>query len=180
MELEWRVRAGRECLHCGEWRRVAMRGCVRSKYGHRRTCTRCEARRAREWYAANSERGRATSAARRKSHPEYAKEWRASNRAKWSGYSQKRNALRAGATIETFEDVEIFERDGYICYLGGCKTDPTLPRGSALRTVLEHRIPLTRGGEHSRANCATACWRHNSQKHAMTDSEWFARLESAA
>jgi len=89
---------------------------------------------------------------------------------------QVRRARKANATVERFKDTEIFERDGYVCYICTRLTDPSSPPHTPLRTVLEHRIPLKRGGDHSRANCATACWECNSHKGQMTDTEFLALI----
>jgi len=99
--------------------------------------------------------------------------WKAANPDKVREALQIRRARKMSALIEEFTDVEIFERDGYTCYLCGRLTDPGLRPYEALKTVLEHRTPLSRpGGVHSRANCATACWECNARKGAKTEEEY--------
>lgn len=38
--------------------------------------------------------------------------------------------------------------------------------------TLEHRVPISRGGGHTAANCVLACWRCNITKGAKTEAEW--------
>lgn len=59
---------------------------------------------------------------------------------------------------------EIFERDGWRCHLCGKRTkrdaDPLDPRSA----TLDHIVPLSLGGAHTRENVATACRSCNSRK----------------
>jgi hypothetical protein len=73
--------------------------------------------------------------------------------------------VRRPGVVETFTSEEIFERDRYRCHI--CKRkcrrraavvpDPLAP-------TIDHLIPLAKGGEHTRANVATACFQCNSVK----------------
>ena len=45
--------------------------------------------------------------------------------------------------------------------------------------TLEHRTPISRGGGHTDANCALACWRCNISKGSMTEAEWEAKQGKA-
>ena|SRR5690606_12620928 len=180
IELNWRVRPGRECRYCGEMRIGAM--AVARPGQLRRVCKRCMGARGKAW---------------RVSNPEKTAAWRASNRDKVNGYrrnsaahkaakkryrekypdkvrawKQRRRATEKGARTESFSDTTIFERDAYTCYLCGRQTKRDLPVGTPLRTVLEHRTPLSRGGSHSLDNCATACWECNARKGAKTEEEY--------
>jgi hypothetical protein len=53
--------------------------------------------------------------------------------------------------------LRIFERDGYACYV--CKKP--LTRFSA---TLDHRRPLSQGGDNGFSNLVTCCWQHNSHR----------------
>lgn len=137
-----------------------------------------------EWAQKNKERLRVQSRSRskrwRKANPEKISEinrkMRRLHPATFRAKDQRRRARKARATVEIFTDVEVFESDRYICYLCGIITDPTLPVGHPTRTVLEHKIPLSRGGDHSLVNCSTACWRCNSDKYTMTEEEYYKYL----
>lgn len=67
---------------------------------------------------------------------------------------------------ETFDPIEILERDGWRCHLCGCKTPKRL-RGSKdpRAPELDHIVPLSKGGKHTRLNTACACQRCNRSKH---------------
>jgi 5-methylcytosine-specific restriction endonuclease McrA len=68
---------------------------------------------------------------------------------------------------EAFDPTEILERDGWRCRLCGCKTPKGL-RGTRNPRApeLDHIVPLSKGGKHTRLNTACACKRCNGSKHA--------------
>lgn len=77
-------------------------------------------------------------------------------RAKRAAIAQRRRAAIRGAEVERFEHSEVFERDGWICQLCGDPTDWTTHFPDPLSPSLDHIVPLSRGGEHSRANTQCA------------------------
>lgn len=79
--------------------------------------------------------------------------------------SKKRKALKRGATVETVSTRKVWERDEGQCYL--CREPVAF---EAMH--LEHAIPLSRGGEHSYANCHTACADCNLAKADKTPEEF--------
>ena len=75
------------------------------------------------------------------------------------GYTERRRkndairrARKVGADIESFTNGEIFDRDGWVC--GIC--DEPVPKDAKwpdpLSVSLDHIIPLSLGGAHSREN----------------------------
>lgn len=70
---------------------------------------------------------------------------------------QKRRAQKKAAFVEHVERRIVYDRDGGRCYL--CKNDVPF---AAMH--LDHVIPLAKGGEHSYANCRTACSDCNLRK----------------
>lgn len=83
------------------------------------------------------------------------------------GKDRRRKAVRRGverASAESFRDIEIFERDGWVC--GLCGED--VPREWVSRSPgspsLDHILPISLGGEHSRANVQLAHLRCNVVK----------------
>ena len=79
--------------------------------------------------------------------------------------SHKRRALKQGATVEDFSPTEIFERDGYRCQLCGIKTRYYKTKSHPNSPELDHIIPLSLGGEHSRLNTQCLCSHCNRVKH---------------
>lgn len=57
---------------------------------------------------------------------------------------------------ESFTSAEIFERDDFTCWLCGGKALPGVPKNHPQRATLEHVVPLSRGGAHTRANVRCA------------------------
>lgn len=77
----------------------------------------------------------------------------------------KRRALKAGATVEDFTPKEIFNRDHYICQACGIKTRPDYKnRHHSKYPNLDHIIPLSVGGEHSKRNTQCLCHGCNMSK----------------
>jgi HNH endonuclease len=74
-------------------------------------------------------------------------------------------ARQAGATvIEPFDRNEVFERDGWICYLCERPVDRMVSIFHGDSPTIDHVVPLSRGGEHSMRNAATTHLRCNSSK----------------
>jgi len=74
----------------------------------------------------------------------------------------RRAAIKAG---ERFKRTEIFERDRYRCQicLGPC--DPKARFPQPLTATIDHIVPLTSGGDHTKANCQTAHFVCNCEKN---------------
>ncbi|MGZ6852480.1 MAG: HNH endonuclease [Mycobacteriaceae bacterium] len=70
--------------------------------------------------------------------------------------SQRRRALKAGATSERFTAREIYERDGWICGICEKPIDRSLTHPDPGSVSLDHIQPLSLGGDHSRANTRAA------------------------
>jgi 5-methylcytosine-specific restriction endonuclease McrA len=85
------------------------------------------------------------------------------------GRDARRRAKLAGATVEVFTREEIIARDKATCYL--CDSVTRLEM-----IHLDHVIPLSRGGDHSRANVRVACATCNLAKGDLTEAEYRATL----
>jgi len=77
----------------------------------------------------------------------------------------KYRALKLKAAYEDFSSIEVFERDGYRCQLCNRKTRPDFNQYHKLHPELDHIVPLSKGGEHSRRNTQCLCHLCNLQKH---------------
>lgn len=93
-------------------------------------------------------------------------------------YQAKRRALRRGATIEAFEPHEVFDRDGWICQICDQPIDTRARHPDPRSVSLDHIVPLSRGGEHSRANCQTAHLICNLKKGARLDGDFGERASA--
>ena len=65
-------------------------------------------------------------------------------------------ALKRKAMVERFLHVEIFERDGWLCQLCGLPIDRDAAWPHPMSVSLDHIVPLSLGGAHSRANTQCA------------------------
>lgn len=80
-------------------------------------------------------------------------------------YRARRRAIECGAAAERFDPFVIFERDRWRCHLCGCRTPRSL-RGTYQDRApeLDHIVPLSKGGQHTRANVACSCRKCNHAK----------------
>jgi 5-methylcytosine-specific restriction endonuclease McrA len=93
-------------------------------------------------------------------HAERTRHWRQEHpdraRAQARASNQTRRARRVAAEVEKFTDVEIFDRDGWLCGICAEPIDRTLRYPDPMSVSLDHVMPLSRGGKHSRANTQAA------------------------
>lgn len=83
--------------------------------------------------------------------------YRQSHPGKETSRQAHRRAIELGAKSEKISRQEIYERDGGKCHLCGKKCNPS-------KWHLDHIIPLSLGGEHTKQNVAVACPRCNESK----------------
>lgn len=83
-----------------------------------------------------------------------------------------RRALRkTNGNVETINPKEIFDRDGWRCRLCGKKVAKRLYRTKGTKRYanapsIDHIIPLSRGGQHTKVNVQCACYLCNCKKGA--------------
>lgn len=83
---------------------------------------------------------------------------------KYKEDSEMRRAKQKKVRVERVNRRTVYRRDGGCCYLCG---DPV----EFKKMHLEHKIPLSKGGEHSYANCATSCSDCNLRKGVRLPEE---------
>lgn len=71
-------------------------------------------------------------------------------------FVQRRRAQLRDVTVEIFSAREIYERDNWTCQLCGLPLDRGARAPDSMSPSIDHAIPLSRGGEHSRANTQAA------------------------
>lgn len=86
-----------------------------------------------------------------------------------------RSARKALLRPDAFDPFEVFTASGWCCHYCGISTPRSL-RGSKAPNApeVDHLMPLSRGGEHSRVNVVCACKKCNSDKRAKTPVEFDA------
>lgn len=90
---------------------------------------------------------------------------------------ERRRARKMGAAIgEPFTNAEIFDRDGWICQLCGWKVDPEVKWPHPRSASLDHVVPLSKGGAHSRENTSLACLECNVRKGDRAQGEQLALI----
>lgn len=77
-----------------------------------------------------------------------------------------RRARKLGVALESFAHKEIFERDNWVCGICGKSVDKYLEYPDPLSPSLDHIIPLSKGGSHTKNNVQLAHLCCNLQKGA--------------
>ncbi len=120
-----------------------------TKSGLSAWCKRCVADRQAKWRREhpeeNARRVRERNRKQYQEHPEY-----------YAAAAQRRRALKRGAVTERFTTAEIAERDGWRCGICGKRIGRTIKWPSPQSLSLDHIVPLSRGGDHVRANVQAA------------------------
>jgi len=70
-----------------------------------------------------------------------------------------------------FDRREVFERDGWRCGLCGEPIDKGIAWPDPMSASLDHVVPISRGGKHSRANAQAAHLTCNVHKGASLPEE---------
>lgn len=87
---------------------------------------------------------------------------------------RRRRARKRGAVVERFDSLEIFERDKWTC--GICsravKRDAKVPHPKA--PTIDHVVPISDGGDHTRANVRCAHFLCNSKRGNVGGGEQLA------
>ena len=78
---------------------------------------------------------------------------------------QLRRTRIAGGIVEKFLDIEIFERDNYVCGLCDESIDLFLRHPDLMSVSLDHILPVSLGGNHTRDNVQPAHLRCNLSKN---------------
>lgn len=63
-----------------------------------------------------------------------------------------------------------------ICFYCGVGMDPSVGRYDPLKTTIDHKIPLVRGGTNASENLVACCFGCNTQKNARTAGEFLAYI----
>lgn len=92
--------------------------------------------------------------------------WDEVTKARW----HRRRALRVKATIgEPFTNIEIFDRDGWECGVCHEPVGKQVAYPDPMSKSLDHVVPLSRGGSHSRSNVQLAHLVCNMRKGARPE-----------
>ena len=76
----------------------------------------------------------------------------------------RRRRLLAGAVQETYRREDIFERDAWMCGICGRAIDPQLRFPDQWSSSIDHIVPVSRGGNDTRANVQAAHLKCNISK----------------
>lgn len=77
--------------------------------------------------------------------------------------NRRRKLRRQMLPHDVFDDIEVYERDHWVCGICGETVDPSLAPPHPLSKSIDHIQPLSRGGRHTKDNCRTAHLRCNME-----------------
>lgn len=83
-----------------------------------------------------------------------------------SNAAKHERRAREEAAIERFDPWEVYERDHWLCGICGQEVDPEVFHPDAMSASLDHVVPLSRGGDHTRDNSVLAHLVCNIRKSA--------------
>ena len=95
---------------------------------------------------------------------------RASRKKHKRSETHRRRARRAGVEYEPFNPLAIFERDGWLCGICKAEVDRALSYPHPMSVSLDHVLPISRGGGHTRDNAQCAHLRCNVEKGASVET----------
>lgn len=111
------------------------------------------------------------------SHKEQVKKYQDDHREYYRAISRARRAIKIGTTVEPISETKIYERDGWICQLCHKKVDKRLRHPHPMSKSLDHIIPLSRGGTHTKNNVQLAHLRCNFKAHTGGTKQLLLPLE---
>lgn len=114
-----------------------------------------------KWKAENRDQVRAFDAKVRAEHPERGR-----------AQQNSRRASVRGSRTERFTDIEIFNRDNWVCGICHHKINRRRRYPDGLSVSLDHIIPISKGGPHIRDNVQAAHRRCNQRKGSRLDFVW--------
>ena len=119
----------------------------------------------RQWYARHSEDAKRAAKEYKQANPDKARIWSRKR-------DVKRRALLGSVICEAIDPVEIFERDKWRCKQCRRKTPREMMGRSDKRApTLDHIVPLSLGGPHTRANLRCLCFSCNASKGAKYEGQ---------
>lgn len=79
--------------------------------------------------------------------------------------------LNKNSKIEMVEPLEVFNRDGWVCQICFKPVNPkSIDPFDPQRVTLDHRLPISLGGSHTKTNLQTAHMTCNASKGARPQS----------
>jgi 5-methylcytosine-specific restriction endonuclease McrA len=108
------------------------------------------------WAQVNPEKCRLSVAKQRREHPEKMVAWQATRRAEKYGNTPIEELLTSAEWLTILREAR-----GHCSYCGG-----------VAKLTMDHTVPLSRGGKHSKDNIVAACTHCNCSKSNRTVEEW--------
>lgn len=140
----------KQCFTCETWKLLAdFNKHPQGSGGVGSNCRLCLSYKSREWFAAN---------------PNYRREWNTANVDRKLSNVHARRAKYTSADAEWVDRREVFKDDNYMCQLCGTAMDMSVKTPKPLAPTLDHIVPISKGGMHTRGNVTSAHFHCNISK----------------
>ena len=160
---QWReVNVEQNAAICKRWAQTNPEKCAAAQKRYRHAHPGLVAAYNKQYRRENPEKCTASQRQWRMANPDYNKRWSEENLEKRAATQQRRRACRVDATIENFDIMEVWRRDGNVCSYCGSTEDLTI----------DHIVPIAGGGAHSLDNLCIACRSCNCSKGTKDLDEW--------
>lgn len=153
------------CRKCGSTKSIDEFYKIRGK--HTSPCKVCWRNRVKKDLAAN-----------RPQHVANVKVWREANPKHnlWLGRNQRALEKARSQGVVTMDLTwtqwnELLEKFSYTCAYCGCEESLSI-RGSVVGLEMDHYVPFSRGGQHTKSNVVPCCVNCNRKKGSRLVSEW--------
>jgi len=120
----------------------------------------------KEWRLKNPEKVFATTEAWRKNNPGHWRKYQEANLDKHRDGEQRRRARKNGRECHDISNMNIYQRDGWICQICNATVDQELKWPDPYSPSLDHIIPIAKGGNHVEDNVQLAHLQCNMRKSA--------------
>jgi len=165
----------KRCTKCGETKPVSeFIADSRYRLGYMSHCRECGRKMRRSWYARNKEHARQYRQKHAARDKRLHKRWRQDNIEKCRGYTRRwfrtlkgrayarhkqhqRHALQKRSDVTAEWLLKLESRQSTCAYCGR-------PFSSVLRPTIDHVMPLSKGGTHTKKNIVLCCQSCNSEK----------------
>lgn len=156
------------CSGCGDTKPVSEFYARPDSPGrYRARCKRCMAGDNKRHYENGGAAARqAWAEANREKVNAWSRRYYRANRVAHAALTDRHRALKYSTQTEVIRSTDIFERDEWVCGICGGAVDRTVRHPDPWSASLDHIIPLSKGGTHTRENVQLAHFRCNVRKSA--------------
>lgn len=143
----------------------------RRKDGHNTYCKPCHKAYVEEHYQANRQVYLDREAKKRLENPNYNRDYKLANRSRYTDLENKRRAMKRNQVGKPYNRQEVFDADGWVCYLCDEPIDPAVKMPDMMCASIDHVKPISKGGLDCLTNVRASHLLCNVRKNATFEEE---------